>query len=187
MAKAAQPCIGDIDDDGQVTVSEVVRAVRSALENCGASAPAAGASLSTNGVRFRNGDTIEVTLEVTSTEPATWWSWYGVGADECRFQVTVGSAGAAPQFDLWADPSWRAGCIGIGGPFRQNVFTTPPRKVFTASFPLRGNSGDASGRNIEPGFYLLEAIAFVGRSSDDGSPTGVLQELRSGMIIEIVE
>lgn len=180
-------CEGDFDYNGRVTIAEIVRAVRSSLRGCEEPDQGGVISLSTNGVRFRNGETVEVWLELTSGAPATWWSWYPPGGDECRFRVTIGSSTGFRAFDIWEDPSWRSGCLGMGSNSRRNIFTTPPARAFYARFPLRGNIGSTADHPIVPGFYLLEATVTLGRSSSDGVQRGIAEELRSGMIIEIVE
>jgi len=168
-------CAGDTNQDGVVTIEEIVGSVREALFGCAdQESGLVRISLTTDKVRYRSGETAQLRVALDSSHRIRWWSEYPFWPElqQCVLNLVV-SRGHFSTLEVVYERGLEASLESCrnydGGPARvKGIHETPPTYKHTAELPLVANVGERAGQSLEPGIYLVEAVLALGRIPEGG-------------------
>jgi len=184
---AAPVCVGDVNLDGQVSISELVRAVNDALNGCSGAGdrPEVSVSLTTDKQRYRVGETMVVTMVLATKRPALWWSSWPSGFDgKCVLDVRISRGHFFAEellYDRFTDFFEHVSCETFdGGPRRvQRVVETPPAfevvaEIDLVRLPEGGRTSPPSDalpyEPIGPGIYYVGGELLLGMVPEGENP-----------------
>lgn len=134
-------------------------------------------TVTTDRDHYRSGESMHVTMRVTSARPTRWWARFPLtpAFEACNSNILIRLAGephGPVVYDRSVDAVAQSCRLFDGGPGASHgTVRVPPPFEITARIRLVANTGDETGRSLAPGLYAVEALLYLGPLPSGGADT----------------